>query len=47
MKKLIFAFLMLAVFSSCEDEDHDVDVNNFNGPETSIFHRWCLPALIL
>lgn len=33
MKKLIFAFLMLAVFSSCEDEDHDVDVNNFNGSE--------------
>ncbi len=24
---------MLAVFSSCEDEDHDVDVNNYNASE--------------
>lgn len=37
MKKLIFAFLMLAVFSSCENEDHDVDVNNYNGPEIAYF----------
>ena len=37
MKKLLFAFLMLAVFTACEDEDHGVDVNNFNGPEVAYF----------
>jgi len=37
MKKLLYAFLMLAVFISCENEDHGVDVNNYNGPNITYF----------
>lgn len=37
MKKIIYAFLMLAFLVSCESEDHGVDVNNLNGPDIAYF----------
>ena len=37
MKKIIYAFLMLTLFVSCENEDHGVDVNNYNGTSVTYF----------
>jgi hypothetical protein len=31
MKKIIFTVLVLTIFISCQNEDHGVDVNNYNG----------------
>lgn len=33
MKKIIFSLIVMALFFSCEDEDHDVDVNNYNASQ--------------
>ncbi|OYX23020.1 MAG: hypothetical protein B7Z06_10785 [Flavobacteriales bacterium 32-35-8] len=37
MKKILYAFLVLTVFVSCENEDHGVDVNNYNGQPVTYF----------
>ncbi|WP_412984036.1 hypothetical protein [Pontimicrobium sp. IMCC45349] len=37
MKKIIFTLLTLAIFTACEDEDHGVDANNYNGPDIAYY----------
>jgi hypothetical protein len=37
MKKILYTLITLVIFTSCEDEDHGVDVNNFNGTDVAYF----------